>query len=76
MALKNQTHVLNRSLNIVAAASQVAQQMQAQQMPNPMGGPGQDPDKQFKAEAENLAVVEHYSVLDDVEERLLAGIKS
>jgi hypothetical protein len=59
------------------AASQVAQQMQAQQMPmNPMGGPGQDPDKQFKAEAENLAVVEHYSVLDDVEERLLEGIRS
>ncbi|KAF4965229.1 hypothetical protein FSARC_6948 [Fusarium sarcochroum] len=59
------------------AASQVAQQMQAQQMPNPMmGGPGQDPHKQFVAEAENLNVVEHYSVLDNVEERLLAGIKS
>jgi hypothetical protein len=51
--------------------------MQAQQMQmNPMGGPGQDPDKQFKAEAENLAVIEHYSVLDDVEERLLEGIRS
>lgn len=51
--------------------------MQTQQMPNPMmGGPGQDPHKQFTAEAENLAVVEHYSVLDDVEGRLLAGIKS
>lgn len=51
----------------------MAQQMGAQQMPNPMmGGPGQDADKQFKAEAENLAVVEHYSVLDDVEDRLLA----
>lgn len=49
------------------------QQQQAQM--NPMAGPGQDPDKQFKAEAENLAVVEHYSVLDDVEERLLEGIK-
>lgn len=59
------------------AASQVAQQMQAQQAPNPMmGGPGQDPDKQFKAEAENLAVVDHYSVLDDVETRLLKGIKA
>ncbi|KAL6851274.1 hypothetical protein ACO1O0_008402 [Amphichorda felina] len=58
------------------AASQLNQQMQAQQMPNPMmGGPGQDPDKQFKAEAENLAVVDHYSVLDDVEDRLLAGFK-
>lgn len=47
--------------------------MQQTQM-NPMGGPGQDPDKQFKAEAENLTVVEHYSVLDDVEERLLQRI--
>ncbi|KAF1730367.1 hypothetical protein ACQRIT_000974 [Beauveria bassiana] len=55
------------------AASQLAQQMQAQQMPmNPMGGPGVDIDKQFKAEAENLQVVEHYSVLDEVEDRLLA----
>jgi hypothetical protein len=46
--------------------------MQTQQMQvNPLGGPGVDPDKQFKAEAENLAVIEHYSVLDDVEERLL-----
>lgn len=61
----------------LTAASQIAQQMQAQQMPtNPMGGPGMDPDKQFKAEAENLAVVEHYSVLDDVEERFLAKIKA
>lgn len=42
---------------------------------NPLGGPGVDPDKQFKAEAENLAVIEHYSVLDDVEERLLEGVK-
>lgn len=39
-----------------------------------MFGPGVDPDKQFKAEAENLAVIEHYSVLDDVEDRLLEGI--
>ncbi|KAF4122940.1 Integral membrane protein DUF106 [Geosmithia morbida] len=59
------------------AASQLNQQMQAQQMPNPMAaGPGQDPDKQFKAEAENLAVVEHYSVLDDVEDRLLETLNS
>lgn len=55
----------------------MAQQMASQQMStNPMAGPGQDPDKQFKAESENLAVIEHYSVLDDVEERLLEGIKS
>ncbi|KAM4055212.1 integral membrane protein [Hirsutella rhossiliensis] len=59
------------------AASQMAQQMAQQQMPmGPMGGPGQDPDKQFKTEAENLDVVEHYSVLDGVEERLLEGITS
>lgn len=42
---------------------------------NPLGGPGQDPDKQFKAEAENLAVIEHYSVLDDVEDRVLSRAK-
>ena len=55
----------------------MAQQMQgmAPQAPN-MFGPGVDPDKQFQAEAENLAVVEHYSVLDEVEDRLLEGIKS
>ena len=40
-----------------------------------MFGPGVDPDKQFVGEAENLAVVEHYSVLDDVETRLLEGIE-
>jgi hypothetical protein len=39
-----------------------------------MFGPGQDPHKQFQAEAENLAVIEHYSVLDDVEKRLLESI--
>lgn len=66
-----------RTLLTISTAAQVAQQMQAQQTANPMmGAPGQDPDKQFKAEAENLAVIEHYSVLDDVEERLLAGIKA
>jgi hypothetical protein len=40
----------------------------------PMFGPGQEPDKKFQAEAENLAVVEHYSVLDGIESRLLASI--
>lgn len=57
------------------AASQMAQQM-AQMNPganaNPFG-PGQDPDKMFLAEAENLEVTEHFSVLDGVEERLLGG---
>jgi len=52
----------------------------AQQM-NQMGpqtgqmfGPGVDVNKQFLAEAENLAVIEHYSVLDGVEQRLLEAI--
>lgn len=40
-----------------------------------MFGPGVDPDKQFQGEVENLAVVEHYSVLDDVEQRLLESVK-
>lgn len=61
------------------AASQMAQQMQMQgvgaQAPN-MFGPGVDPDKQFQTEAENLAVIDHYSVLDGVEERVLRGIRS
>lgn len=57
------------------AASQVAQQMQQQQMPVGPMAPGQDPSKMFKAEAENLAVIEHYSVLDGIEERLLQRIK-
>ena len=35
--------------------------------------PGQDPDKMFQSEAENLEVVEHWSILDGVEERLLAN---
>ena len=41
-----------------------------------MFGPGVDPDKQFLAEAENLAVVEHYSVLDDIEQRLLESARA
>lgn len=40
-----------------------------------MFGPGVDPDKQFLGEAENLAVLEHYSVLDGVEERLLQNTR-
>lgn len=55
----------------------MAQQMgQMGPPPNqPMFGPGQDVNKQFLGEAENIAVVDHYSVLDDVELRLLKGIK-
>lgn len=57
------------------AASQMAQQMS--QM-NPGAGapamfqPGQDPDKMFLSEAENLEVVEHEYILKGIEDRLLA----
>jgi hypothetical protein len=55
------------------AASQMSQQM-AQMNPaanaNPFG-PGQDPDKMFLAEAENLEVIEHYNILEGIEDRLL-----
>ncbi|EXJ74607.1 uncharacterized protein A1O5_02904 [Cladophialophora psammophila CBS 110553] len=55
------------------AASQMAQQM-AQMNPganaNPFG-PGQEPHKMFQAEAENLEVLDHWSILDGAEDRLL-----
>jgi hypothetical protein len=58
------------------SANQMAQQM-AQMNPsataNPFG-PGQDPDKMFLAEAENLEVMEHYCILDGIEERLLRRV--
>ena len=61
-------------LTICPAASQMSQQM-AQMNPsaaaNPFG-PGQDPDKLFASEAENLEVMEHYCILDGIEKRLLA----
>ena len=40
-----------------------------------MFAPGSDPDKQFQAEAENLAVFEHASVMDGVEDRLLETVR-
>lgn len=49
-----------------------------QQMNQPapqMFGPGVDPHKQFKSEAENLAVVAHSYTLDGVEDRLLQSVK-
>ncbi|KZF23808.1 transmembrane protein [Xylona heveae TC161] len=56
------------------AANQMAAQM-AQMNPGAGAGglfaPGQDPDKMFQNEAENLEVLEHWTVLDGVEERLL-----
>ncbi|KAK2758718.1 ER membrane complex subunit 3 [Arachnomyces sp. PD_36] len=55
------------------SASHMSQQM-AQMNPaagaNPLQ-PGQDPDKMFQAEVENLEVMEHYSILDGIEERIL-----
>lgn len=54
------------------SASQVGAQMAQMNMGNQANpfGPGQDPDKMFQAEAENLEVAEYWSVLDGVENRL------
>jgi hypothetical protein len=35
---------------------------------------GQDPDKDFLNEAENLEVLEHHCLLDGVEDRLLSSV--
>lgn len=40
-----------------------------------MFAPGQDPDKQFQGEAENLAVLAHHYTLAGVEDRLLETVK-
>jgi hypothetical protein len=68
--------VFNYILGSDNAADQMAQQMQ--QM-NPaaganMFGPGQDPNKMFLAEVENLEVAggQHEWVLNGVEQRVLA----
>lgn len=58
------------------AASQTAQQM-AHMNPGATAnifGPGQDSDKLFQNEAENLEVLEHKWILDGVEDRLLRRI--
>lgn len=66
--------VYNFILGSNNAASQMTQQMQmaqgGQQQMNPMGGQ-EDPEKPFKMEVENLEVVEHWCVLEGIEERLL-----
>jgi hypothetical protein len=54
------------------AASQMAQQM-SQMNPGAMMQPNADPDKMFKAEAENLEVIEHKYLLDGIEERVLVA---
>ncbi len=70
------SHRRGALLTELAAASQMAQQLGQMGPQSPqMFGPGVDPDKQFLAEAENLAVIEHYSVLDGIEERLLRGVR-
>ncbi|PSN60805.1 transmembrane protein [Corynespora cassiicola Philippines] len=64
--------VYNFILGSNNAASQVTQQMA---MSNPgagMMGPEQDPDKLFLSEAENLEVLEHWWILEGIEERLVA----
>jgi ER membrane protein complex subunit 3 len=66
--------VYNFILGSNNAASQVAQQMQMQQAgANPMAG-AEDPDKIFGAVVEDAEVVEHWYVLEGVEDRLLARI--
>lgn len=60
-------------LTHATAANQMAQQMgmaNPAAMINPMQ-PGQDPDKLYLSEAENLEVMEHFCILDGVEERVL-----
>ncbi|KAF2146798.1 uncharacterized protein K452DRAFT_218404 [Aplosporella prunicola CBS 121167] len=66
--------VYNFILGSNNSANQVTQQMA---MANPaagMMGPDQDPDKLFQNEAENLEVVDHYWILEGVEDRLLAKL--
>ncbi|MCJ1388019.1 ER membrane complex subunit 3 [Xylographa bjoerkii] len=69
--------VFNFILGNDNAANQMAQQM-SQINPGAAGAsifqPGQDPDKLFQSEAENLEVLEHWFILDGVEDRLLATI--
>lgn len=44
-------------------------------MGNPMGG-ADVPDKIFTAEVENLEVIEHWYILDGVEERLIKKLEA
>ena len=55
------------------ASSQMAQ-MNPGAAGTGMFQPGQDADKMFLSEAENLEVVEHEYVLKGVEERLLGSL--
>ena len=55
----------------------MAQQM-SQMNPGVAGAnlfqPGQDPDKMFQSEAENLEVLEHWYILDGIENRILKAL--
>ena len=74
--LASKEYHLSSANAMSAAASQMAAQM-AQMNPGGAGGnvfqPGQDPAKVFQSEAENLEVLEHWSVLDGIEGRMLAS---
>jgi hypothetical protein len=66
------------TLNDGAAANHMAQQMATM---NPGAGvnpfqPGQDPDKLYQSEAENLEVTEFFSILDGIEQRVLHNYAS
>jgi hypothetical protein len=66
----------NNILIVSVAASQATQQM-GQMAPGAganLFGPGVDPDKQFQAEAENIEVLAHESILKGVEQRLLSSL--
>ncbi|KAF1959315.1 transmembrane protein [Byssothecium circinans] len=68
--------VYNFILGSNNSANQVTQQMA---MSNPgagMMGPEQDPDKLFLSEAENLEVLEHWWILEGIEDRLIASMAS
>jgi len=56
-------------------AQQMAMSGMAPQTAQPFA-PGQDPDKMFLGEAENLEVMEHHSILDGIESRLLADLSA
>lgn len=64
--------VYNFILGSNNSANQMQQQM-AQAQINPLGG-AEDLDKIFKSEGENLEVIEHWYVLDGIEDRLLAKL--
>jgi ER membrane protein complex subunit 3 len=72
------SHVfVTRNTDSFQAASQMAQQM-GQMQPGAganMFAPGQDPQKQFDNEAENLEVLAHDYLLNGIENRLLQSLK-